>query len=692
MSWMPPTGPGGMPPGGPPFMPMYGSPMPPPAAGAAPVVWQSHTNADGKMYWFNTITKQSTWEKPEELKTPLEIALASLPWKEYTTKEGKKYYSNSETKKTVWEMPPEYKAIVDANDNGAQTADGEGSGALVVAQPIQQKVLVASAYTKRTAAALAAEEIEYKTKEDAETAFRKLLEETGVKPNWTWEQTMRAIISNPRYNALKTLQERKSAFMQFVEEKRVKEENDFKAKMDRSRNDFLELMKNHKEVTSNTRWRKIVELFGNEECFKFLGAGTCETLYENHVTELRRREKEDQRVRRKENMEKFRNLLSNLPITVKTTWKEGQEMYTKSMDYKLDSKLQTSLDPIDHLSIFEDHIKQLETDYFNSIQKRRDAQRREERKAREGFRDLLRELVKRGELHSRSKWKEVYPLIKDDERYKRVLDDVGAGGSEPLEMLWDVLCQLDEEYLRARGVAMDMVKQMDISVTPGSSFSLFAAKFSEDQVAAIGEAHLKMVFEELQQRAAEKNDEEKKRQERKVRKRMDSFRHILKRMDPPVGMNDSWESFRSRVSGKPEYIALEEPQAEAAFAIYIEKLKDLRAERSESEDEEDRRKSSRRKEKDRDRERERDRERDRGSGSNRKKHRRHHRDSGAESGSDAGGDRDRKRRKRSRRSDDEDERPKRGSTASAAAETKMDVVPDPVYRGDDSEEEGEVRG
>jgi pre-mRNA-processing factor 40 len=44
-------------------------------------------------YYYNKRTKQSNWEKPLELMTPLERADASTVWKEFTTPEGKKYAS-----------------------------------------------------------------------------------------------------------------------------------------------------------------------------------------------------------------------------------------------------------------------------------------------------------------------------------------------------------------------------------------------------------------------------------------------------------------------------------------------------------------------------------------------------------------------------------------------------------------------
>ena len=37
--------------------------------------WSEHKAPDGRTYYYNSITKQSHWEKPEALKTPAEVSL-----------------------------------------------------------------------------------------------------------------------------------------------------------------------------------------------------------------------------------------------------------------------------------------------------------------------------------------------------------------------------------------------------------------------------------------------------------------------------------------------------------------------------------------------------------------------------------------------------------------------------------------
>lgn len=50
------------------------------------------------------------------------------------------------------------------------------------------------------------------TVEEGEKAFMHLLRKAGIDANWTWDQTMRAIITDPLYKALNTLAEKKTAW------------------------------------------------------------------------------------------------------------------------------------------------------------------------------------------------------------------------------------------------------------------------------------------------------------------------------------------------------------------------------------------------------------------------------------------------------------------------------------------------
>jgi len=92
--------------------------------------WTEHTAPDGRKYYYNTQSKQSKWEKPDELKSEAEILLSKCPWKEYKADSGKAYFYNSETKESVWTVPKELQELkekIDAANNEKGDSDAEGN-------------------------------------------------------------------------------------------------------------------------------------------------------------------------------------------------------------------------------------------------------------------------------------------------------------------------------------------------------------------------------------------------------------------------------------------------------------------------------------------------------------------------------------------------------------------------------------
>ena len=41
--------------------------------------WSEHKAPDGRTYYYNAVTKQSHWEKPDVLKSPAEVNFAIFP-------------------------------------------------------------------------------------------------------------------------------------------------------------------------------------------------------------------------------------------------------------------------------------------------------------------------------------------------------------------------------------------------------------------------------------------------------------------------------------------------------------------------------------------------------------------------------------------------------------------------------------
>ncbi len=118
--------------------------------------WTEHKAPDGRTYYYNESTKQSVWEKPDELKSEAEAALSRCPWKEYTSEQGKTYFHNTATKESVWSIPKELQDIKDRIDKEKKDKEGGDKDATAAVAPAAAAATTAAATTVAPVAAAAA--------------------------------------------------------------------------------------------------------------------------------------------------------------------------------------------------------------------------------------------------------------------------------------------------------------------------------------------------------------------------------------------------------------------------------------------------------------------------------------------------------------------------------------------------------
>ncbi|KAI8332508.1 hypothetical protein EDC96DRAFT_555435 [Choanephora cucurbitarum] len=424
---------------------------------------------------------------------------------------------------------------------------------------------------------------EYATKEEAEKAFFGLLKETGVKSDWTWEQAMRAIITKPLYRALKTTVERKAAFHTWAEAEAKREREEREQKEARLKANFFTMLRQRDQIKSYTRFRTVVKLCGGLTPFLAVPERQREVYFEEYIQTMQREEKDRLRDMRKNSMDSFGRLLRSIPeITYKTSWKEAQELYgQRQRDEHLSFE---GMDMLDFLSVFEEYNRALWEEPLGELNKRIQSRRRKDRKAREGFKVLLKELVAQRQINVRTLWKEIYPIIKDDPRY---LAAVGLPDSTPLDMFWDVIDDLDEQLYQQKKLVYGTLKKANYDVDLESTFEdyLNALEVDSHIKQEVNEDNLRFIFEHLQAKAAQRVKDEKRRQEKKLRKKLDIFRYILKHLQPPIQLEDSWETVKPRVEYLEEYKDIESEEAkQEVFEKYLKRLKEKKEDEEEEEE------------------------------------------------------------------------------------------------------------
>ena len=134
-----------------------------------------------------------------------------------------------------------------------------------------------------------------------------------------------------------------------------------------------------------------------------------------------------------------------MDITAATPWRAAHNIILESDEFRSSRDLQ-QIEQIDILGVYDDYSRQLEQEHEDESRRLRIEHVRKGRKAREGFKLLLQELEAAGELTRKTKWKDTYARIKDDERYLALL---GPQGSSPMDLWMDAVDDISEEVEQA---------------------------------------------------------------------------------------------------------------------------------------------------------------------------------------------------------------------------------------------------
>lgn len=298
---------------------------------------------------------------------------------------------------------------------------------------------------------------DYRTFEEAEAAFLKLLKRNNVSPDATWEQTMKSIIKDPQYRALKDPKERRAAFEKYTVEVRIQDKEKAKERIEKLRTDFATMLKSHPEIKHYTRWKTARPIIENETIFRSTdNDDERRQLFEDYVIELKKAKNEREVLSRKSALEELTDVLKSLDLGPYTRWSDAQGIIQSTPRFQGDEKFKL-LNKSDILAAFETHIKTLEKTTNDVRQQEKNSKSRRERQNRDRFLNLLQELKANHTIKAGATWSQIHPLIKDDDRYVGML---GQTGSTPLELFWDMI---EEEERSLRSLRNEVLDVMDVS-------------------------------------------------------------------------------------------------------------------------------------------------------------------------------------------------------------------------------------
>nr|POE71424.1 pre-mrna-processing protein prp40 [Quercus suber] len=611
-------------------------------------VWSCNSTPDGRVYYFRAGDNASTtWNKPADYDGPDPPALEQpkypqdqidAAWAEAKDAEGKPYYWNRLTKATVREQPEAFlKQQQQQQQQNLRPAPtfvaGGGFGGDVSDQRMTRRddrrgdfhLPQKPAFEGGRAGGtpwesrqdnngfrgpmpVKTDEPEFASPELAEEAFMKLLKRHNIASDTPWKDVLRMVVRERDFRAIKEPRERREAFEKYCHEVRVQEKSKEKERKERLAQDFRRMLTTHEDIKHYTRWKTAKPLIELEAAFKSVGDDADrKQMFEEYILELQRKHAEQEVENHHTALHELRILLQQLIVDPDMKWDSALGQITNDDRFASESHF-ASLHKLDILNTFDAHVKALDRAANDSRQKERNLRVRRDRQARDAYKDLLAQKVKDGELRANTKWMDFLKTISSDERYTNMLRTTG---STPLELFWDVIEDLEQELRAKRHIALDVLEEVLYEVTLETSPDDFAKVMaSNPKTAGFDHVDAGLILEKLKEKVRKRVEEDKHHHERKQRKAADSLRSVIKHLEPPVRLGDSYDDVASRIAGCEEYKMLDEKQRKLAFEKHMDRLQE-----KEIEFERDRAaRRDRNRDRDRDRERERDRERDRRHG------------------------------------------------------------------------------
>ncbi|XP_017130665.1 transcription elongation regulator 1 isoform X2 [Drosophila elegans] len=275
------------------------------------VVW----TGDARVFFYNPSTRTSVWdrpedlmnredvdkavnERPEQLKTPQEkSAEADQKSSEEATQEQTQAQVQAQQQEQVQRVEPE-----DDDDDEVIKIRTESESS--VEEVPTKRVRMISKSKRAEDAALEAEQRAAKERalvplEMRVTQFKEMLREKDVSAFSTWEKELHKIVFDPRYLLL-TSKERKQVFEKYVKDRAEEERKEKRNKMRQKREDFRSLMEEAR-LHGKSSFSEFSQKNAKEERYRAIEkVRERESLFNEYIVEVRRREKEDKQLKKEQ--------------------------------------------------------------------------------------------------------------------------------------------------------------------------------------------------------------------------------------------------------------------------------------------------------------------------------------------------------------------------------------------------------
>ncbi|XP_068708563.1 transcription elongation regulator 1-like [Montipora capricornis] len=387
------------------------------------VVW----TGDEKMFFFNPTTRLSIWERPDELENndKIEEIVSKGPPQKQLIVETSENKPSVHVAEDTDDSPPTKKQRVENHDKAGEweTRMEEETmpleSEITEQEPVEQPaaVSVVQEPTKiTTVAASGKKDKKMMSLDERMKEFRDMMLERSVSAFSTWEKELPKIVFDPRYLLL-TQKERKQCFEKFVRTRADDERQERKNKLKAKKDEFKALVEEARTAGKAATFSEFAMKYGKDERFKSIEKmKDRESLFTDFVTELKKKEKENLKVKQDKIRDDFLLLLDEQELDSKAQWRKVRSKIEKDPRFKaVENTFQRE-------EWFKEHIEQLFKRENADLEKEKEKRERIEASLREREREVR---ASQAELaKAREKEKEQHLRDKAEQHFNALLADM----------------------------------------------------------------------------------------------------------------------------------------------------------------------------------------------------------------------------------------------------------------------------
>ncbi|SCU99494.1 LADA_0H20120g1_1 [Lachancea dasiensis] len=398
--------------------------------------WQEAKDPSGRSYYYHTGSGETSWEKPRELYTELELKLEKQGWKVAQAEGGEIYYYHEESGESRWEVPSlaEQPELV-ASEAPSDAADQRPEASESVANPQVSEEPELYKLNSKLVETVAL------PKSEAEVLFLEMLADHQIDSTWSFNKIISELsCSDPRYWCVDDdpVWKRKM-FEQYLtnrsEDQLLKEHS----AVNKFKEAFWSMLAQCSGIHYYTRWVTAKRIFANEPIYKHsvVSEKTKRKVFEEYVADLRETHFHGLEKTRSQAITELQDYLNAILTDRENyiSWKELSDTYLFDNNARFMSNRHfQTLSKHDVLKEYVNIVESFSSQTLQQLESSKSANYTMDRKARDRFKKLLAEHNAR--IKCNTKWEDLYPVLKSDSRFK---DIVGRNGSSPLDLFLDMV-------------------------------------------------------------------------------------------------------------------------------------------------------------------------------------------------------------------------------------------------------------